>query len=410
MRAPRPAARILLVASNFPPVLGGSAAVYAAIAGQLAPRVIVLAAQRNYVDGQVIAGWAAHDAVAPGPVVRLPLLRSRLHPAGGAGLARLADAAIRLRLAARVFGLVLLAGVRTVCVGELLASAWLLRLLRLLRRCPGVRTLAYVHGEEITTTDGYDPDHARARAALRAADRIIVVSGFTEAAVRDLLGPAAQPDRVRRIANGVDTGRFRTGPRDPALAARLGLATGFVFVSVCRLVPRKGIDQALRGFAAIASERPDCLYLVVGEGPAAAALRALAGSLGVADRVVFAGAAPAAELAAHYRLGDVFVMPNRTQPDGDTEGFGLVFLEANACGLPVIAGRDGGSPEAVQDGVNGLLVDGGSVETIAAAMAALHDDAALRARLAAGGAAVAAASDWSARAQLFAAACDDPLA
>ena len=126
----------------------------------------------------------------------------------------------------------------------------------------------------------------------------------------------------------------------------------------------------------------------------------------MAGGVVFAGDVTEAELVTHYCLGDVFLMPNRALANGDTEGFGLVFLEANGCGLPVIAGRDGGTRDAVQDGVNGLVVDGQSVAAIAAAMLALIGDAALRARLARQGREVAAAADWSGRAATFLTACE----
>ena len=107
------------------------------------------------------------------------------------------------------------------------------------------------------------------------------------------------------------------------------------------------------------------------------------------------------DLVDHYRLGDVFIMPNRELANGDTEGFGLVFLEANSCGLPVIAGRDGGSTDAVCHGQNGLVVNGNSVADIAAAMAALLFDASLRAKLREGARAMAAAADWKEKAALF---------
>jgi phosphatidylinositol alpha-1,6-mannosyltransferase len=142
-------------------------------------------------------------------------------------------------------------------------------------------------------------------------------------------------------------------------------------------------------------------YLVVGDGPYRAALEAIAAERGMTDKVAFAGAVAEEELVDHYALGDVFVMPNRRLANGDTEGFGLVFLEANACGLPVIAGSDGGSIDAVRDGVNGLLVDGHSVDAIARAMLELRRDPALRARLRAGGLEAAAAADWRHKAQAF---------
>ena len=135
-------------------------------------------------------------------------------------------------------------------------------------------------------------------------------------------------------------------------------------------------------------------------------LRALAVSLGIAGQVVFAGQVADTELVEHYLLGDVFVMPNRELPNGDTEGFGLVFLEANACGLPVIAGRDGGSPDAVQDGVNGLVVDGSLLGMVETAMLRLLQDAQLRDRLREGGRRVSAAASWGRKADAFLNLCE----
>ncbi len=137
-------------------------------------------------------------------------------------------------------------------------------------------------------------------------------------------------------------------------------------------------------------------------------MRALVAALGLDGKVIFAGSVPHGELAEHYRLGDVFVMPNRELPNGDTEGFGLVFLEANGCGLPVIAGRDGGSTDAVQHGVNGLVVDGGSVDEIAHAMLLLYEDAGLRDELRRQGMARAAGADWERKTRDFLAICLEP--
>jgi len=398
--APRAARKILLLTNNLPPVRGGSGVVYDNLARQAGGRILVLAPRRNYQDGLALIGWREHDRLAAYRVIRLDLLRTVL--AGqGTGSRRLLlwldDAAIRLRLLACLLRCLLVERVGAVCVGELVASAWVLGVLRLL---PWVTRAVYVHGEEITTRDEYDRMLARRRRALLAAHHIIVVSRFTAGAVEALLGAAARP-RIRLIENGVDGVRFRPLPRPQALAARLGLAGNFVFVSVCRLLEKKGIDQAIRAFARVAATFPDSRYLIVGDGPYRATLEALAAEAGLAAATMFVGAVAEDELTEHYALGDVFVMPNRRLANGDTEGFGLVFLEANACGLPVIAGRDGGSVDAVRDGVNGLLVDGQSVAEIAAAMLALRGDAALRARLRAGGLAAAAAADWRGKTEQF---------
>jgi phosphatidyl-myo-inositol dimannoside synthase len=389
---------VLLIANNFPPVRGGSAAVYASLARYAAERIIVLAPRISYADGLPLIGWREHDRRAPFRVHRLPLLRTTMDARHGpfrnvVFVAR--DVVIRCRLVWSVLRMLARKRPLAVCVGELLASGWLLRLLRYI---PGVRTLAYVHGEEITTDDPYDPARRRCRQALRAADGIIVVSRFTEAAVLAMLGTAAS-SKVRLIENGVDTARFVPGPRRADLVARFGLEGCFVFVSVCRLLEKKGIDLALRALAAL--DDAGCRFLVVGTGPYEGTLRALAAELGIAGQVAFAGQVVETDLADCYQLGDVFVMPNRSLPNGDTEGFGLVFLEANGCGLPVIAGRDGGSTDAVHDGVNGLVVDGGSVAAITAAMRRLREDGALRARLREGGLTMATRAGWEEKARAF---------
>jgi phosphatidylinositol alpha-1,6-mannosyltransferase len=275
----------------------------------------------------------------------------------------------------------------------------------LLRWVPSIRTIVYVHGEELTTVSSWDPHLQRARRTLQLADRVIVVSRFTEAVTRELLGPVEGKAKLALIPNGVDRQRFRPLPRRAELVERYGLRDRFVYVSVCRLVEKKGVDNVIRAMPELLSSVPDAMLLAVGAGPFEPELRRLTELSGVADRVVFAGSVPDATLADHYCLGDVFVMPNRRLPDGDTEGFGLVFLEANACGLPVIAGRDGGSTDAVQHGENGLVVDGASVAEIAAAMRLLRKDAALRDRLRHGGMRIAAASGWAERANAFLQVC-----
>ncbi len=399
-RRDRAGGRVALVANNFPPVRGGSAVVYANLARCAAGRMIVVAPRSGYETGLPLIGWREHDRGKPYPVLRLKLLRTRIDDVPRPGAAKLLflarDAALRLRLAATLLRLVATRGVRAICVGELLASGWVIRLFRLL---PGVRLVAYVHGEEITTEDAHDPGHRRARGTLLRSARIVVVSRFTRQAVLSLLGDAG--DRVRLIENGVDGARFHPAAKAPDLVELYRLAGCFVFVSVCRLLEKKGVDQAIRGFAALLARHPDSRYLIVGTGPHEGELQALAQRLGVADRVVFAGQVADDELADHYRLGDAFVMPNRALPNGDTEGFGLVFLEANACGLPVLAGRDGGSTDAVRHGVNGLVVDGHSLPEIAAAMLRLREEPGLRGGLREQGLAVAGRAGWEAKTRVF---------
>lgn len=396
----KPSGKVLLIASNFPPVRGGSAVVYDNLARNADRRIIVLASKINYRDGLPIIGWREHDRHAPYRIIRLPLLRTKLQEGQVGPIWKLLlivnDLWIRLRLVATTLVVMRRERVSAVCIGELLASGWMLGILRWL---PKVRLLVYVHGEEITTEDGYDKDGRRRRQAL-LADRIIAVSRFTRAAIRSVLGPSADA-RLSLIGNGVDTGRFRCGEKQPELIEQYGLRGRFVFVSVCRLLEKKGIDNAIRAFAELDALDQGCSYLIVGTGPFQQELQEIAAATGAKDRIMFTGEVADDDLVDHYRLGDVFIMPNRELANGDTEGFGLVFLEANSCGLPVIAGQDGGSTDAVCHGQNGLVVNGNSVADIASAMAALRSDALLRAKLCKGGLAMAAAADWKEKAALF---------
>jgi phosphatidyl-myo-inositol dimannoside synthase len=133
----------------------------------------------------------------------------------------------------------------------------------------------------------------------------------------------------------------------------------------------------LRALAQVRKAVPNVRYVIVGNGPYQAHLEAETGALGMMDIVHFVGSAREADLPGWYAAADVFVMPNRS--DGvDFEGFGIVFLEAAAAGLPVIGGRSGGVPEAVEDGVTGRLVDGTNVAELEAIMAALATSSGLR--------------------------------
>ena len=159
---------VLLLANNFPPIRGGSAVVYDNLARYSGGRVIVVAPSVHYADGLPIIGWREHDRQAPYRVIRLRLLRTVIQetPFSGAltkQLFRLSDMWIRIRLTRALLRLVRRENVVAICVGELLASSWVLALFRRIGR---VRTVVYVHGEEITTEDPYDRAHDRAWRAL----------------------------------------------------------------------------------------------------------------------------------------------------------------------------------------------------------------------------------------------------
>jgi len=367
-----------MFASIFPPINGGSAVVYEGLC-QFCPKgsVHVMAPWRHYVTGEEIAGWREYDAGAGFPITRVELLRAPVVSSRSLRhslwLHLAVDLPLKLRVLWAAVKLVRKEKIDVVCICELNSGTWLgLALRRLL----GIPFIIYIHGEEITTESSYRLFGRRRRHYLHWADALVAVSQFTRRQLMDLYGIASE--KITLIINGVDVAHFRPGPKDPALVARYGLEGKQTILTVGRLVERKGIDMTLRALPAILARVPNAHYLIVGTGEFEPELRRLVDDLGLTPHVTFTGRVPVTELVAHYRLCDLFVMPNRELENHDTEGFGLVFLEANACAKAVVAGVAGGAVEAVRHGETGLGVDGTSVSAVADAVIDLLTDGAKR--------------------------------
>jgi len=192
---------------------------------------------------------------------------------------------------------------------------------------------------------------ALVRSLARRVDALVSVSAFT--ANRFLRWSGAAPEQNYLLPNCVDLSAFSPGEKDNVLLERYGLRGKQVLLTVGRLVRTrpKGIDEVMELLPDLAREMPEIAYLIAGDGPDRSRLLAKAAQLGLEGRVVFAGQVPESEKAAHYRLADAFVMP------GYGEGFGIVYLEALACGIPVLASTLDASREALLDGKMGVLVD-----------------------------------------------------
>jgi phosphatidylinositol alpha-1,6-mannosyltransferase len=205
------------------------------------------------------------------------------------------------------------------------------------------------------------------------SDVVTFVSRYTRARFASAFGPQAA---LEHLPPGVDTDRFRPDPTSRAeLRTRLRLGQRPTVVCLSRLVPRKGQDMLIRALPAVRQRVDGAALVIVGGGPYLETLRGLAERLRVSEHVTFTGGIPAADLPAYHAMADVFAMPCRTRGAGlDVEGLGIVFLEASATGVPVIAGYSGGAPETVQHNKTGLLVDGRSVNQIADAVTELLVD------------------------------------
>ena len=342
--------RILLVTNDFPPRRGG-------IQSYLEQFVLRLAATGDHDITVYAPKWKGaqdYDRGAPMRVIR--------HP----GTLMLPQPGVDRRMRA----LIAEHGVETVWFG---AAAPLALLAPRAREAGAQRVLASTHGHEV----GWSMVPG-ARSALRHigqhTDVITYVSRYTRGRFAASFGPRA---RLEHLPPGVDTGRFRPDPAARAeLRARYGLGERPTVVCVSRLVPRKGQDMLIRAWPGIRRRVDDAALVIVGGGPDERRLRRLAADAG--DGVLFTGPVTGDELPAHYAMGDVFAMPCRTRGAGlDVEGLGIVFLEASAAGVPVVAGDSGGAPETVLDGETGWVVDGRDVGRITEVIAGLLADPAL---------------------------------
>lgn len=340
--------RTLLVTNDFPPRRGGIQSYLHTFAQLLPADELVVYAPRWRGDSHV-----RFDAEQPFEVVRHPTTLMLPTP----------DVA---RRAAR---LVADRQCDTVWFG---AAAPLAVLGPHLRRAGAERVVASTHGHEV----GWSMLPAARQVLGRigsTADVVTFVSRYTRGRFAAAFGADAA---LEHVPPGVDSTVFApdTSARE-TLRARYGLGDRPTVLCLSRLVPRKGQDMLIRALPGIRAEIDGAVLVVVGGGPYGDTLRALAQSCGVADHVVFTGSVPAEELAAHHTLADVFAMPCRTRGAGlDVEGLGIVFLEASASGVPVVAGRSGGAPETVVESVTGTTVDGTSVDDVRRAVVDVLSD------------------------------------
>jgi phosphatidyl-myo-inositol dimannoside synthase len=226
-----------------------------------------------------------------------------------------------------------------------------------------------------------------ARALIGGAAVLVAISRWTRdlcLSVLDELGFDGGRLDLRTVPLGTDPARFRPGIDPSSVRSRYGLDRGRWLLSVARLTPHKGIDTGLRVLARLCERYPDLGYAGVGSGGQLRALQEMAQSLGVADRVRFLTAVPDSDLPGLYNCAEIYCGLSRWT-EGAVEGFGISLVEAAASGLPVVAGRSGGVPEAVHEGETGLLVDPTGLDEVGRALQNLLDDRALAGRLGAAG-------------------------
>ena len=334
----------LLVTNDFPPRVGGIQRTLEALWRELPPDRI----------GVFCPDWddaAAYDAGAPFRVFRQP--ERFLWPTP-----QIAD---RIEAAARVMGAEVL----------LFGATYPLALLGPRLAARGLPYLSAAHGFEywLSIAPG---THALMRHATSRATRVpVLCSAFIARTVRTAV-PRSVPVSV--LYPGADVTRFRPDLATGDIREALGVGARPLVVCVSRLVPRKGQDTLIRAMPAIRRRVPDAALAIVGGGPSEDRLRAMAADL-PAGTVAFSGQVAEDDLPRYYAAGDVFAMPCRTRLAGlEVEGWGNVFVEAAACGKPVVVGDSGGARESLVDGETGILVDGTRVTSVADALGDLLAD------------------------------------
>ncbi|EST23361.1 glycosyltransferase family 4 protein [Streptomyces roseochromogenus] len=353
--------KTLIVTNDFPPRPGGIQAFLHNMALRLDPGRLVVYASTWKRGREGTEATAAFDAEQPFTVVRDRTTMLLPTP----------------QVTRRAVGLLREHGCTSVWFG---AAAPLGLMAPALRKAGAERLVATTHGHEA----GWAQLPA-ARQLLRrigeSTDTITYLGEYTRSRIATALTPAAAA-RMVQLPPGVDEKTFHPGSGGDEVRARLGLTDRPVVVCVSRLVPRKGQDTLIQAMPRILAAEPDTVLLIVGGGPYERDLRRMATETGVGDSVRFTGAVPWSELPAHYGAGDVFAMPCRTRRGGlDVEGLGIVYLEASATGLPVIAGDSGGAPDAVLDGETGWVVRGGDPAEAAARIVPLLAAPELRRRM-----------------------------
>jgi phosphatidylinositol alpha-1,6-mannosyltransferase len=257
-------------------------------------------------------------------------------------------------------------GIKTAFFG---AAAPLALLTPTLRRAGVKKVVALTHGHEVWWSKIW-PFTWAIKSIARHVDHLTYLGEFTRKAISRPISDSARASMVK-IAPGIDTDHF--APVDSTdLKKSLGLTEKKVIVSVGRLVHRKGQDVLIAAMPDILREIPDAHLLLIGEGPYRQYLESRVKKLQINSHVSFIGRISYEDLPRYICLGEVFAMPARSRLAGlEVEGLGIVYLEASACGLPVIAGNSGGAPDAVREGVTGLVIDGRDAQTVAQAISDL---------------------------------------
>jgi len=356
----KPDHRYLVVTELFLPTKGGTAVWFAEVFKRLGGKGIHIVTAKVDGDGPV-------DASHPNSIHRINLRR--------VWWLRPESLGMYLRLFLKTFALAMQQRFEAIHAIRSLPEGLVCWAVARLTRHPVV---VYNHGEELTTW-GNGAKYKAMRFTIRHADCVVANSEYTR---DELIKMGIDPTKITLIYPGVDTDRFRPNLPCDDLRDRIGLKDGqHLILSVGRLSRRKGFDRVIQALPLLEKAGLDVHFALIGIGDDDHHLEGIVKELEVESRVHMLGHVPEDDLPRWFNACDLFVMPNR-EIDGDNEGFGMVYIEAAACGKTAIAGRAGGTGSAVLDGETGLRVDGEDVDAVAEGIRGLLADESLREQLA----------------------------
>ena len=336
---------ILVLTENFPPIDGGSARWFWELYSRL-PRENIVIVTSEHSNG------ASFDKTHSLRVIRIPLKSAEWGFRSLKGLTFYWRSLRQLRKLVKQYHIQEIHCGRVIHEG---VTAWLLSLI-----C-AVPYLCFVHGEDVETAATSREHKWMVKGVCRRARKLLCNSQNSVQLVERL--GFAHASQCEVLHPGVDLERFVPRPPDPAFRQKMGWEGKTVLLTVGRLQRRKGQDFMIQAMPALLEACPSLLYVVVGQGECLSLLQACVAEHNLSDHVQLLTALDDHELIACYQQADLFVLPNRTIGN-DIEGFGMVLVEAQACGKAVIAGDSGGTRETMEIGVTGSIIDASSVEQL----------------------------------------------
>ena len=366
----------LLITSYFPPTIGGSAKVYGNLYKYSENQVSVLSARCDQDSGALIQRDKENsENFYSVKYLQSPNLhcRNTLHSIWA--LLRY-DIPIQAAVLFKALSLIRRKKIDIICIGDLQMQGWMTLIIKLMTKA---KVILFIHGEELSTVTSSRFFGKNAKFYLNKSDGIVAVSQFTKNMIINDYDIAK--NKIELISNGIDLEDYHLSSQTNEIIKEYINPEEILIFGIGRLIERKGFDKAIEAISIVKEKGYKVHYVIAGVGEMHNQLCKIIENLDLASTVTLIGQLSHEKLTAFYQYCDIFLMPNRELENGDTEGFGLVFLEANAYKKPVIGGNYGGAIDAIKHNETGLLVESKSANEIANAIIELIDSDSVRKKL-----------------------------